>query len=230
VADQTGAAGSGGDQTLITNPPREGALAALGLYRDAVLLITSADYVLGYIVWATLAYRERLGPLPVLDAQYFIAGAPVLIVAVLCVLILFAANKALSRWIGSMLFFVPATQENTRSGRHLLAATLYLLLVPAVISLGLFAIKEYQSVPEALGGARPRCAQFDLRPSDVSRATLIELGVSANESRDSVVRSNRLVVFHAGLESVVVRRADSLHATRTVELSRAAVRAISWCD
>ena len=63
-------------------------LRSLGRYRDAFLVLASIVYVVGFVIWSIVAWRRGLGPMPVLDAQYFVAGIPPLlaITAVLSVI------------------------------------------------------------------------------------------------------------------------------------------------
>ena len=68
-----------------------GSVAAV---RDAILIVTTIDYILGYGVSAILVYRLHLAALPVLDAQYFSAGIPIL---VLVGLLLFLVRRT-DRW------------------------------------------------------------------------------------------------------------------------------------
>jgi hypothetical protein len=67
------------------------------MIRDTVVPLGAAVYTAGYIVWALFAWTRDLGPVAPLDAQYFVAGVPVL--ALLAVLAITAtkALKALSR-------------------------------------------------------------------------------------------------------------------------------------
>lgn len=65
-----------------------GRLRQLGDYRDAVLVCASFVYLLGYVSWAFYAGRYGLGMVPVLDAQYLVAGlVPTLIVGVAAILV-----------------------------------------------------------------------------------------------------------------------------------------------
>ena len=44
--------------------------------RDGLLVVGAGLYGIGYLVWSIRAWWEGLGLLPVLSAQYFVAGAP----------------------------------------------------------------------------------------------------------------------------------------------------------
>ena len=51
---------------------------SLGDVRDAILVLVSLLYFLGYIGWAVFAWGAQLGVAPPFQAQYFVAGLPVL--------------------------------------------------------------------------------------------------------------------------------------------------------
>ena len=54
----------------------------IGEYRDALLVLISVDYLLGYFSWSFYAAENDLGLLPALDTQYLVAGVlPTLILA-----------------------------------------------------------------------------------------------------------------------------------------------------
>src|SRR5271157_5611184 len=45
--------------------------------RDSVLVVGAGLYALGYLVWSLYAWVQGLGLLPVLSAQYIVAGATI---------------------------------------------------------------------------------------------------------------------------------------------------------
>jgi len=49
-------------------------LTRIGELRDGLLVLASLIYGLGYFVWSLHAWKQGLGLLPALDAQYFAAG------------------------------------------------------------------------------------------------------------------------------------------------------------
>jgi hypothetical protein len=54
----------------------------IGEYRDALLVLISVDYLLGYFSWSFYAAENDLGLVPALDAQYLVAGVlPTVILA-----------------------------------------------------------------------------------------------------------------------------------------------------
>jgi hypothetical protein len=76
-----------------TPPEPESTLTAkaerIGKLRDAVLVLATIVYLLGYLSWALYAGTNDLGLVPALDTQYFVAGVlPVLVLAVGIVLAL----------------------------------------------------------------------------------------------------------------------------------------------
>lgn len=56
--------------------PHVDVLARLGQWRDGLLVAAGAIYTAGYAVWSCLVWQAQLGPLPLVDAQYFAAGVP----------------------------------------------------------------------------------------------------------------------------------------------------------
>ena len=72
----------------------------VGEYRDAVLVLISVDYLLGYFSWSYYAAKNHLGLIPALDAQYLVAGVlPTLILAIGIGLVLL--HVWFSRWTGA---------------------------------------------------------------------------------------------------------------------------------
>jgi hypothetical protein len=73
------------DPNSVRNEPPPSAVERMHAYfvkaRDRVLLFGSMAYLLGYAVWMSVAYRENLGPLPLVQTQYLVAGLiPLLLV------------------------------------------------------------------------------------------------------------------------------------------------------
>lgn len=54
-------------------------LRRLGSVRDGLLVVGTLAYAAGYGSWSYYAWSNRLGPLPAVDAQYFLAGVPALV-------------------------------------------------------------------------------------------------------------------------------------------------------
>lgn len=75
-----------------------GLLKTAGELRDGFLVMAGICYFFGYIVWAITAYNNNLGLLPALDFQYFVAGAPLVLVIIgLCYVVL--GGLCLRRWV-----------------------------------------------------------------------------------------------------------------------------------
>lgn len=55
-------------------------LKSIGNIRDGLIVLVSTAYIFGFVTWGGISYINGLGSLPVLEAQYFTAGAPILIV------------------------------------------------------------------------------------------------------------------------------------------------------
>jgi hypothetical protein len=72
-------------------------LKTIGEYRDAVLVLISIDYLLGYFSWSYYAAQNDLGLVPALDTQYLVAGVlPTMILA--CGVTLAAMHVWFSKW------------------------------------------------------------------------------------------------------------------------------------
>lgn len=72
-------------------------LRELGEYRDALLVIVTLVYLLGYLSWAFYAGTNHLGLVPAVDAQYLVAGIiPSVILVVGLVLVL--GQLRFARW------------------------------------------------------------------------------------------------------------------------------------
>lgn len=52
---------------------------SLGAVRDGILVLVSVLYFLGYLGWTVFAWGAQLGVAPPFQAQYFVAGLPVLV-------------------------------------------------------------------------------------------------------------------------------------------------------
>jgi hypothetical protein len=110
----------------------------------------------------------------------------------------------------------------------------FIPLFLVITSLAIYVYVIFPVVPQEIGGARPRCAQFDLVPDQLSQSTRQELlptGVRSEGS--SLVRSEPVAVFFE-TESFVLMRTipgsmdaapHNLYKIRTAE-----VHNIMWCD
>lgn len=66
--------------------------------RDAALILGGVIYLSGYSVWSVLAWLEGLGPVPVLDTQYFVAGLPTVAALAITALLTFGTRRLLIEW------------------------------------------------------------------------------------------------------------------------------------
>jgi hypothetical protein len=105
---------------------------------------------------------------------------------------------------------------------YVYAPFVILLLVAAAFAF--YAEGIYPSLPQSLGGGRPRCAQLDLDARSLSLETLAELapGAAAGE----IVRTPRLDIVFAQGDTLFVRRPDD---DRVVELRGGSIRAVAGC-
>jgi hypothetical protein len=86
-------------------------VAALPKLRDLAIVVATAAYVTGYAIWGIYAYEYGLGTRSAVQMQYFVAGAPGLVVISL-ILVLFywfpavlsTLGRYLLRKLGSRLF------------------------------------------------------------------------------------------------------------------------------
>jgi hypothetical protein len=109
-------------------------LKHIGEARDGALVIGGILYVLGYIVWSINAWKNKLGLLPALDAQYFIAGIiPTLIIVLVYIGIRFSLDysRPLPDWINPAANLIGWKLVL----RRVLLTVLYIVyLLPAVMS------------------------------------------------------------------------------------------------
>jgi hypothetical protein len=93
-----------------------------------------------------------------------------------------------------------------------------------LIAFVFYAEAVYPSLPQSLGGGRPRCAQLDLDARSLSPETLAELapGAAAGE----IFRTPRLDIVFAQGDTLFVRRPDD---DRVVELRGGSIRAVAGC-
>jgi hypothetical protein len=87
------------EETGLADTPNGDALARLGGWRDGLLVAAGAIYTIGYGVWSFVAWKDGLGPLPLVDAQYFVAGLPPIIAGAVAAGIIRALTSiVLPRW------------------------------------------------------------------------------------------------------------------------------------
>ena len=79
----------------------KGIFSSLGDIRDGILVGASALYLLGYFGWAVFAWGFQLGVAPAFQAQYFVAGLPLLVVVALATAAAVLLRRLLiQRWLG----------------------------------------------------------------------------------------------------------------------------------
>jgi hypothetical protein len=71
----------------------------IGKLRDGLIVIFTANYIVGYAAWSYIAWLNGFGALPVLDAQYVLAGFPILLSIFLIYLFtIFIRSLILIKW------------------------------------------------------------------------------------------------------------------------------------
>lgn len=294
-------------------------LKQLGSFRDGLFVIVSIVYITGYTIWSLIAWIHKLGPVPVLDAQYFSAGVPPLLaITVITMFIRLLKVSMLEKWpdwvgslslkykilinAGVMAFYllltafilmmekldIPESGElrivivvvvlvlmliavlllqqgelmvsllqwvKARASSSSVAEStskityffkpfvwiergyklffLYLIPIIAIIVGVTFYINTlYPSIPQELGGARPRCVQLDLVKSGFSETTLrVLLPPREITANSKVVRSRELGLLFSGSNYLIVSVLNAEHRLgQKFDISRSAVNAIIWCD
>jgi hypothetical protein len=114
------------------------------------------------------------------------------------------------------------------------------LLVAWLLVLGMFfgAFGLLPRLPQALGGAKPRCAQFDVPPAALSKSLVHALFAKQGAGVDAAsrpLRSDAVLVYYSGSDALLFKLpadetgAGATSAGATFELKRTAIGAISWC-
>ena len=107
----------------------EALIGRLGALRDGLVLLAGILYLFGYISWAAYALTNRIGLVPVLDAQYFTAGiVPALI------FLLFALSvrmlRTFQKWLKG-----PASKKNETVAKILAGVAVAIILFFGAVSL-----------------------------------------------------------------------------------------------
>lgn len=119
-------------ETTKQSEPRrtpEALIGRLGALRDGLLLLAGVLYLFGYIPWAIYALTNKIGLVPVLDAQYFTAGiVPALI------FLLFALSvrmlRAFQKWLKGA-----ASKKNETVAKILVGVGFAIMLVFGALKL-----------------------------------------------------------------------------------------------
>jgi hypothetical protein len=258
----------------------------LGKLRDGFIVAASAIYLLGYLTWSTYAWRERLGPVAALDAQYFAAGLPIAGILVVALAGIVALNRfSTTRWrrffesqskskqrvveialsalmLGFALLaarFMQKIPDNRDNRYRVVAATCFLagayvmvqlhgarrgkpsfftrfapsvvILLSAVSLIFLYGGTIYETIPDALGGGRPRLVTLDIRMDSVSNSTINQLLDHNYSGPPSAVMHTRPVLLLASQGDsylfLVSECKDSLSCER-IQLPKSAVQSIRW--
>jgi len=96
----------------------------------------------------------------------------------------------------------------------------------------LYVTVAYGSIPQELGGMRPRSAYVDIDRAAFSTQVLAVLAPNAllNDTQ-RVIRSDKLHVLYTTDDAVVISNpnADSKSLNTTIELKRTTIKSITWC-
>jgi hypothetical protein len=95
-----------------------------------------------------------------------------------------------------------------------------------------YSLELYPKIPQAVGGAKPRCALLDSDKSKLSADSRAALFSRDGGSESTTIRSDEVEVYHAGDTWVLVKKALATEQrdTNTYEINREAINAIVWCD
>lgn len=103
----------------------------IGQLRDGFLVGTAVVYLAGYLVWSVNAWFYNLGHLPALEAQYFLAGVPALLITWLTYLVF--------RMFGAQ--FLEALDEQKKQRWRLGAAGLGVIFMLVEVPLGVLSVQ-----------------------------------------------------------------------------------------
>lgn len=79
--------------------------------RDVLLIAAGALYILGYGTWSLFAWHLRIGPVPALDAQYFVAGVPIALIYVVVTAALLVTLRFVLRILPNTFARVPPSAQ-----------------------------------------------------------------------------------------------------------------------
>jgi hypothetical protein len=107
----------------------------------------------------------------------------------------------------------------------IITGTGYLTFFTIILIISYYTLEIYPIIPQAFGGAKPRCAQLDVDMSKIStdfRSALF----SADVDTSTIRRSDAVDVYYVGDNWILVKRAPS---TETYEIDRDVITSITWC-
>ncbi len=87
----------------------------IGKYRDGAFAFVSLIYLIGYLVWFVISWYQGLGPIPVLNTQYLVAGSLVLILIGGLFFIFFVLAWLLLRFVPARLRRLDSQELSSRS-------------------------------------------------------------------------------------------------------------------
>lgn len=247
-------------------------------FRDYLLSVTAVIYILGYSVWSIHAWRNGMGLLPALEAQYIIAGiVPTVMIGLIYYVIKNLPQLKLSHWnikrrvsywcIGAPiigLIFLTDSAWHKEYGTLLLVAFLlwgmwsqsplhsmpaspsgnlrlyyaagnflmetYLMpILLAIIGLWGYIGYAYPSLPQELGGMKPRCAYLDIKNGQLSHETLTQILPSkSQESNETVVRSVSVQVLFAKSDAILLKPLEDSTTKSVYEIRKNAIQVLSF--
>lgn len=108
--------------------------------------------------------------------------------------------------------------------------TLYsAMLIIGIGTAGLYIFSGYAMLPQALGGAKPRCAVLDIEPNKVSSEAAALLRLQQGDIARPK-RTRQLEVLYLANDRIIVRVGSNGSSASVLELPRASIAGIMWCD
>ena len=185
-------------------PQLSAGLNKLGSYRDGLLVLASVLYLSGYAIWSVIAWRSELGPIPVLDAQYFVAGAPPLILVGIVVASILALRKQImEKWPAAFAelsggkqtlvvlgivgtYFLAGILVDTYHG-PLTSLVFVLLLAITMLAATLFIMLPFEVL------VHQAAARRELRSSSRRSGTFARWRAKTDQSYSKFARAQRLL-------------------------------------
>lgn len=116
----------------------KGSVTEPGHLRDALLIAGGVIYFLGYLTWTAFAVQNNLGPISVIEAQYFAAG---LVTFAFCFMVLFVTEIAIR------LFIIPKEwlMERSVKFQKLFNTSLVVICLGLFLYLSIIGVREQLS-------------------------------------------------------------------------------------